>query len=122
MGTAPGWYGATACESNATSACQLQFARPLVVLAVGGRTYQTMKRRAAEQVIEQMPETTHHIEEYATEKLDLENLLAERMALMSKDQYEELLRPAFREDEKTVVAVGAVLGFIVGELQAALLL
>jgi hypothetical protein len=32
---------------------------------------------------------------------------------------EELVRPAFREDEKTVVAV---LGFIVGELQAALLL
>lgn len=44
------------------------------------------------------------------------------MRLMSSDQYEELLRPAFRDDEKTVVAVGAILGFLVGELQAALLL
>jgi uncharacterized membrane protein YheB (UPF0754 family) len=101
---------------------QTGIARPFVALAVGGRKYQQIKQRIAEKVVEQMPEQAQHIEAYATEALDLETLAAERMQLMSSDQYEELLRPAFRDDEKTVVAVGAILGFIVGELQAALLL
>lgn len=101
---------------------QAGVARPLVALAVGGRKYQQMKVRVAEQVIAQMPEHAQYVEEYATRALDLENLAAERMKLLSAEEYEELMRPAFRDDEKTVVAVGAVLGFIVGELQAALLL
>ena len=76
----------------------------------------------AEKVIERMPEQAHHVEKYAFEAMDIGSLIVERMKLMSSEQYEELLRPAFRDDEKTVVAVGAILGFIVGELQAQLLL
>jgi uncharacterized membrane protein YheB (UPF0754 family) len=97
-------------------------ALPLVTVAVGGRNYSQIKQRIAERTLEHMPRHVGRIEAYAGEALDLETLAAERMGLMSSDQYEELLRPAFRDDEKTVVAVGAILGFLVGELQAALLL
>lgn len=109
-------------ETKKTIDDQVGIARPFVAMAVGGRKYQDMKKRVAEKVIEQMPETAHHFESYATEKLDLGTLLAERMKDMTDDQYEELLRPAFRDDEKKVVFVGAILGFIVGELQVQLLL
>jgi hypothetical protein len=44
------------------------------------------------------------------------------MQRLTAAEYEELLRPAFRDDEKTVIAVGAIIGCVVGELQAALLL
>ena len=44
------------------------------------------------------------------------------MSLLSAEDDEELMRPAFRDDEKTVIAVGAILGFVVGELQAVLML
>ncbi|WP_292988413.1 hypothetical protein [Mycobacterium sp.] len=81
-----------------------------------------MKHRIAQTVIEKMPEQAHHVEEYATKALDLDNLAAERMKLLSAEEYGELMRPVFRDDEKTVFAVGAILGFIVGELQATLLL
>ncbi|HEX5257035.1 MAG TPA: DUF445 domain-containing protein [Mycobacterium sp.] len=109
-------------EIKATIDDQTGIARPLVALAIGGRKYQQMKQRIAQTVIERMPEQAQHAEEYATRALDLDNLAAERMKLLSAEEYEELMRPAFRDDEKTVIAVGAILGFIVGELQAAILL
>ena len=36
---------------------------------------------------------------------------------MDTDAYESLLRPAFKDDEWVVVALGATLGFLFGELQ-----
>jgi uncharacterized membrane protein YheB (UPF0754 family) len=109
-------------EIKATIDDQTGIARPFVAIAMGGRKYQQMKQRVAEQVIEKMPEQAKYVEAYATKALDLENLAAERMSLLSDEDYEELMRPAFRDDEKTVIAVGAILGFVVGELQAAPLL
>jgi len=32
------------------------------------------------------------------------------------------LRPAFKEDEKTLILAGAILGFIIGELQVQIML
>ena len=64
-----------------------------------------------------MPETSQEIETYATERLDIENTISERMRLMDSDSYENLLRPAFKDDEWIVVALGATLGFLFGELQ-----
>lgn len=109
-------------EIKATIDAQSGIMRPFVAMAIGGRKYQAMKLRSAEIVIEQMSEQAHLVEAYATDALDLENLAAERMQLLSALEYEELLRPAFRDDEKTVIAVGAIIGCVVGELQAALLL
>ena len=100
---------------------QTGIARPVVALAVGGRTYQQMKQATAEKVIEKMPETFGYLEGYASQALDLANLLDERLAQLDTDQYEDLLRPAFRDDEWVVVAVGATLGFLVGELQTVLI-
>lgn len=109
-------------ETKATIDAQAGILRPFVAMAIGGRKYQAMKLRSAEIVIEQMPEQAHLVEAYATDALDLENLATERMQLLTAAEYEELLRPAFRDDEKTVIAVGAIIGCVVGELQAALLL
>lgn len=109
-------------EVKATIDSQTGIARPFVAMVIGGRKYQQMKQRIAETVIEQMPEQAQYIEDYASRALDLDALAAERMKLLTAEQYEELMRPAFREDEKLVIAVGAILGFVVGELQVALLL
>jgi uncharacterized membrane protein YheB (UPF0754 family) len=109
-------------EIKATIDAEAGIMRPFVAIAIGGRKYQAMKLRSAEIVIELMPEQAHLVEAYATDALDLENLAAERMQLLTAAEYEELLRPAFRDDEKTVIAVGAIIGCLVGELQAALLL
>jgi uncharacterized membrane protein YheB (UPF0754 family) len=100
---------------------QTGITRPFVVLAVGGRRYQDMKRAVAEKVVEHMPMTAYQAEAYAEERLDLRNTITERMKLLDTDSYEDLLRPAFKDDEKVVILVGAVLGFLVGELQTFLI-
>ena len=42
------------------------------------------------------------------------------MRELTVEEYEGILRPVFKEDEKILIAVGAILGFLVGELQVIL--
>jgi uncharacterized membrane protein YheB (UPF0754 family) len=95
--------------------------KPLLVLAVGGGKYVDIKRRAAAAVIEQMRANQSLVEEAAA-GMNLAGFLQKKMALMTNEEYEDLLRPAFKQDEWKIVVVGAVLGFLVGELQVHLLL
>jgi uncharacterized membrane protein YheB (UPF0754 family) len=84
---------------------------------VGGRQYQRMKSTIADLVVAKIPETSEQVEAYAAERLDIENTMVERMSAMDSTAYENLLRPAFKDDEWIVVALGATLGFLFGELQ-----
>lgn len=101
---------------------QAGIAKPLVVLAVGGRRYQAMKQEVAERVMELLPEQMHQVEAYAEDAMDIRNTLVERMRSLTPTQFAGLLRPAFEQDEWILIAVGAALGFLVGELQVFLLL
>lgn len=95
-------------------------ARPLVMLAVGSGRYQAIKNSIADKVIARLPETMTHIESYAEDAMDIRNTLVTKMQEMSEDEFEELIRPAFEQDEWILITVGAVLGFGVGELQVIL--
>jgi uncharacterized membrane protein YheB (UPF0754 family) len=100
---------------------QTSLARPLVAAAIGEHRMREMKHEAANRAIERLPATVRVAEEYLTEALDVGNTIAQKMRDLSRVQYEELLRPAFRQDEWKLIAVGAVIGFLVGELQVHLL-
>jgi uncharacterized membrane protein YheB (UPF0754 family) len=93
-----------------------------IMYLVGGRQYQDMKKQVAELVIERLPETSSYIEAYAAERLDLENTMVEKMRDLDALSYENMLRPAFKDDEWIVVVLGAALGFLFGELQSQLIL
>ena len=54
--------------------------------------------------------------------LDIQNTIVSRMDKLSPEQFEGMLRPAFKQDEWKLVLCGAVLGFIVGEMQFLLML
>ena len=101
---------------------QAGFARPLVVLSVGSEKYMDMKRVVAAKIVERLPEAMGHVEDYAFEALDIENTLKTKMAQLTVDEFEGLLRPAFQQDEWLLIAVGAVLGFLVGEMQVHVML
>jgi uncharacterized membrane protein YheB (UPF0754 family) len=96
-------------------------ARPLVLFAVGTARYQRMKHVVAERVLERLPHTVVHIEDYAREAMDIRNLLVTKMRELSAQEFEGLLRPAFQQDEWILITVGAVLGFAVGEVQSLVL-
>lgn len=96
--------------------------KPLVVYSVGSRNYQKMKSEVAEKFMARAPDTLRHVEQYAEDAMNLEQTLVEKMQQMTMEQFEGLLRPVFQQDEKTLIAVGAVLGFLVGELQVQIML
>jgi uncharacterized membrane protein YheB (UPF0754 family) len=96
---------------------QSGLAKPFVVFTVGSTKYQEMKRVVAQEIIKRLPETLKYIEKYAEDAMDIENTLATKMTELSLEEFENLLHPAFQQDEWILIAVGAALGFMVGELQ-----
>ncbi|WP_328447866.1 MULTISPECIES: DUF445 family protein [unclassified Amycolatopsis] len=109
-------------EVQRTIDAQASIAKPLVALTMGGKQYQEMKRAAAEKAIAYLPETVKHVESYATGALDVRNTIVEKMRQLTPIEFEGILRPAFKQDEWKLIAVGAVIGGLVGELQVLLLL
>jgi uncharacterized membrane protein YheB (UPF0754 family) len=93
---------------------QASVARPLVTVQ--------MKRAAADRVVQFLPTAIMHARDYATDALDIRDTIATRMRRLTRIEYEGLLRPAFRQDEWKLIAVGAVIGAVIGELQVLLLL
>ncbi|MGH3449337.1 MAG: DUF445 domain-containing protein [Haloechinothrix sp.] len=96
---------------------QVSVAKPLLVFAVGSRRYQKMKQQIAARIMAQLPATMRHIEAYAEDAMDIRNTLVSKMAELSDEEFEGLLRPAFQQDEWILIATGAVLGGLVGESQ-----
>lgn len=101
---------------------QAGYAQPLVVYAIGTAKYQSMKRDVVTDMMSRMSETLKHLEPYAAEAMDIRATLIERLGLMTPEEFESVLRPVFEQDEWKLIAVGAVLGFLVGELQVFLML
>ncbi len=96
---------------------QTGIARPFVVLAVGTQRYREMKESLVAVMIKRLPDTMAMAGEYATRTLDIENTIIDKMGQLSTDEYESILRPVFKDDEVMMIATGAILGGLVGELQ-----
>ena len=90
---------------------------PLVVMAVGTERYRELKNGVVKMVIERLPTTLVEAQDYATSVIDLENTIIDKMNQLTNEEYESILRPVFKDDEPLMIAVGAILGGLVGELQ-----
>ncbi len=93
---------------------QSGMARPFVAWTVGTKRYIAMKDAAVGRIVKQLPETVRAIDNYAKDAMDLGNILASRLEVLPPPEFEGMLRPAFKEDEWILIAVGAALGFFVG--------
>ncbi|MGB3442992.1 MAG: DUF445 domain-containing protein [Actinophytocola sp.] len=97
---------------------QAGLARPLV----GATRFAELKKAAADHAVRYLPTTMLTAERYANEALDIRDTIATKMRRLTRIEYEALLRPAFRQDEWKLIAVGAVIGALIGELQVFLFL
>jgi uncharacterized membrane protein YheB (UPF0754 family) len=109
-------------EVDAALSAQVGPAKPLLVLAVGGRRYQEMRTQIANSALARMRGDLDTVGSYAMEQLNIRGTIVTKMSAMTDDEYEGLLRPAFKQDEWKLITVGAVLGFLIGEVQVHLLL
>lgn len=111
-------------QKHIEDASKEQFGRAgsLVKYALGSDKLDEIKHFVVNKSIEVIPETARDVEDYAMDALDIKNTLISRMDKLSPKEFEGLLRPAFKEDEKTLILAGAILGFIIGELQVQVML
>lgn len=92
-------------------------ATPLVKIAVGGERWDRVKTTVSATVVKEVLERSEELGGQAASAMNLPGLLESKMTLMTNEQFEGLLRPAFKQDEWKLVAVGALLGALIGELQ-----
>ncbi|MBA3742301.1 DUF445 domain-containing protein [Sporichthya sp.] len=115
-------FALVAKEVDMAVNAQVGPAKPLVVLAVGGRRYQALRQEIVASAVTRMRGSIDDVGAYAMEALDVQGVIITKMTAMTDEEYENLLRPAFKQDEWKLIAVGGVLGFLIGELQVHLLL
>ncbi|HEX4904750.1 MAG TPA: hypothetical protein VFU93_04805 [Acidimicrobiales bacterium] len=99
---------------------ELGLARPALALAIGTQRYRDLKVVVVERLVDHLPGALDSARDYAERTLGLEELIVEKLDLLTPDEFEGILRPVFKDDELLMVTVGALLGFAVGELQVVL--
>ncbi len=115
------FFDAIQTEIHQTIDKQMGFAAR-IISAVGGRQYRDMKQQIADIVIRKLPENMGYVEKYFAERINLEQIMVDKMSQMDSRQFENLLRPIFKDDEWIIIVVGAALGFLVGLAQEEIIL
>lgn len=108
-------------EIQSAISMELRIVEPLVPASIGSDRYRALSEMVIVRAKQRLPEVATRLEGYGREALDLETMARDALTAPSDEEYENMLRPMFRDDEWLVVAVGGALGFIVGELQVFLL-
>ncbi|MFD2229217.1 DUF445 domain-containing protein [Alkalimarinus sediminis] len=92
-------------------------ARPLTLLAMGPRRIANLKQSVAEKAIDITPSTFHDPAFNAERAAVVESIMRVKMEALTSEEFQDLLRPCFQEDEIKLILVGAVLGFSAGLAQ-----
>lgn len=93
--------------------------QPMVPLRVTPEQLARIKAAIVQRITVAAPQVQPQLEEYLARKLDIARTIEQKLAGLSKHDFERVLRGIFEEDEIIVVLVGGFLGGAVGLLQAA---
>lgn len=92
-------------------------AKPVVQLTVGIQEYLKLQESATQKAMFITPPALED-PEFNKERAEVvKNLIRQRMEALSPEEFQNLLRPAFQEDEMKLILLGAALGFIAGMAQ-----
>ncbi|PJZ59939.1 DUF445 domain-containing protein [Leptospira adleri] len=91
---------------------------PFVPLLLGSEKMSNLKVKIADHIIWIIPQVADRIQNYITDTLQIEKTVADRLSVLPADEFESLLHSVFKEDETTLIILGALLGGFVGLMQA----
>ena len=91
--------------------------RTAIQLTVGPTGYAALKRTIVEKAAALSLQPLDNPQFNADRAKVIASIFSSRMKAMSSKEFQDLLRPAFQEDEWIVIALGAVLGALCGWLQ-----
>ncbi len=86
-------------------------------LTVGTDKWLDLKAEISGRIALVVPHELGKLQDYVSEAIALEEELCRNLKSLNSAEFEEVLRPVFREDESTLIAVGAALGGVAGLLQ-----
>ena len=92
-------------------------AQPYFGLGVGSENYFKMKALAVQRIFENSDKTLFYAYDYAHSALRVGDDLRVRMQALSPEEFEGVLRPAYRQDEWKLILTGALLGLAAGFAQ-----
>lgn len=100
----------------------MQEKAPIAPILLGSEKTQIIKMKVADKIVGIIPDVVDRIQFYITDTLKIESTVAERLSKLSKAQFEDILHSVFKEDEMTLILLGAFLGGLVGLAQAMLVI
>ena len=92
-------------------------AKPLLQLTVGTDEWRALKQEISTRLAVTVPYELDRVHDYTAEAIKIESELQQNLESLSPEEFEQVLRPLFRQDENTLIAVGAILGGIAGCIQ-----
>ncbi|HRE91561.1 MAG TPA: hypothetical protein PK095_20755 [Myxococcota bacterium] len=91
---------------------------PMAAMVMKPELAAELKRDILRDVEQEMFRPNSLVQQFINKSDKIRKMLQERMAVMEPEGYENVLRPAFKQDEWKLIIAGAVLGAAVGLLQA----
>lgn len=91
--------------------------RPAAEVAVGSKRLAEIRRSVGDKAVSVSIEPFKHWGFNEDRALVLERLLRERMEALPPEEFQDLLRPCFQEDEWKLIVMGGVLGLMAGVAQ-----
>ncbi|RME88447.1 MAG: DUF445 family protein [Candidatus Hydrogenedentota bacterium] len=77
-----------------------------------------VQKKIVEEVTNHLASQSSTLAKYMERALNVEKMMYERMKSLPPEEFEEILRSAFKEDEYILILIGSVLGALVGLGQA----
>ncbi|MGK0291124.1 MAG: uncharacterized membrane protein YheB (UPF0754 family) [bacterium] len=91
--------------------------KPFLQVMIGTQKFIELKHVLCDRLIENMSRPVTHILSYTEEAMDIEHEIRDKMRSLPTEEFQDLLRPIFQEDELKLIIVGAILGCMVGFAQ-----
>jgi uncharacterized membrane protein YheB (UPF0754 family) len=91
---------------------------PLAPVLIGSDKIRSIKETVSAKILLSLPEIVQRIQNYISDSMQIQPTIYARLKVLPKAEFEELLHSVFKEDEMTLILLGALLGGLVGLIQA----
>jgi uncharacterized membrane protein YheB (UPF0754 family) len=91
---------------------------PLISMFIGSDTIQNIKKGIVHEVEVLFPTLIQQMTGHLKEELDIQKLVTEKVKQFSSDKLESILNAIMKKEFRFVEIIGAVLGFLIGLIQA----
>jgi len=93
---------------------------PVISMFVGGSTLDKIKEGMLEEISLLLPEIISQYTDSLSKKIDIEQMVTEKVANFSSDKLEQILEAVMKKEFTFLEIIGGVLGFAIGLIQMGL--